>query len=38
MHDLMRRFIVHECKRSQLYKNHKDLEKEVDTRLAVLLS
>jgi len=38
MHNLMRSYIVHECKRLQIYKNHKDLEKEVDNRLAVLLS
>lgn len=38
IHKLMRSYVVYECKQSRTYKNHKDLEREVDNRLAVLLS
>lgn len=36
--NLMRSYVVFECKQSRTYTSHKDLEKEVDNRLAVLLS
>jgi len=36
--NLMRSYVLYECMQSRTYTNHKDLEKEVDNRLAVLLS
>ena len=38
IYNLMRSYVVHECQRSRMYTNHRDLEREVDNRLAKLLS
>jgi hypothetical protein len=36
--NLMRSYVLYECMQSRTYTDHKDLEKEVDSRLSVLLS
>ena len=38
IYNLMRSYVVYECQRSQIYTNHRDLEKEVNNRLTKLLS
>jgi hypothetical protein len=38
IYNLMRSYVVHECQKSRMYNNPKDLEREVSNRLAKLLS
>jgi hypothetical protein len=38
IYNLMRNFVEYECAKSHRYTNTKDLEKEVQNRLALLLS